>query len=199
MRLFVKEVAAALLLAFAGANALAQDVSELKVAKPGSPEAKRLSDLRDLAKAGLIPVHQLGGGPAADDGVPAPVPTAFGMHLVPHAKAKSEMLRFQQRFASALAKQDTPTAARVAHFAWLPYIDHVRQIGWAGSVENTIAQPDGSVIVTVRVSPRLTSPTVKTLVLDYVKEVYLVSEGNIHLLNTDAANAKPHLQVFPVH
>jgi hypothetical protein len=193
----IKEFAAAIAILSSG-FAFADDAPEMQVAKPGTPEAKRLASLRAKAQAGLVPVHQMGGFPGPKT-VPNAIPLSVGTRIVPHPDAKGAMLKFQQAFVSAFSKQDPEPANRIAHFSWLPKLDHVRHLGWWGSVTGAQPQPDGSMLVTIRISPHLASPQMKTLVLDHVTEMYHVADGKFHLVDSDAAIPKLHLQTFPVH
>jgi hypothetical protein len=198
MKRLVKAFAAAVAVSLLSGSAFAGDPPEMRVAKPGSPEAKRLARLKAKAEAGLIPVHQIGGVPSPL-AAPEPVPQGIGTRVAPHPDAKGEMLKFQQAFVAALAKQDPHPPGRADHFAWIPRYDHVRQLGWNGSVVGVQPQPDGSALVSVEISPYLASPYMKTLVMDYVTEVYRVAGGRLTLVSSDAAVPKPRLQNFPVH
>ena len=196
---FIRLLAVAIVALNFSDTVFAQSAPEMKVAEAGSPEAMRLAALRADAQAGRIPVYRLGGQLTPELLAPNPIPPVIGTRIVPNPEAKGELLRFQQMFVKSFAAQDVPTAGRIAHFSWIPKYDHVRQLGWSGVVKAVVPQADGSVLVSVRISPYLASPHIKTLVVDYVTEIYVVSDGQIVLLDSDAAIPKRNLQNFPVH
>lgn len=170
---------------------------EMKEVEPGTPAAERLALLRAKVRSGEIPTVQLGGFGKNFVVPQVSPPENIGTRLIPSAKAAGETLAFQKNFIEVFSKLDPRPASRIAHYSWLPKIEHVRQLGWCGAVRESHALPDGTAIVKVRIYPSLYSPFMKTAVFDYVDETYAVADGQFQLLDSDAAIPKPHLQSFP--
>lgn len=150
----------------------------------------------------------LGGGGLGRGGSPlkpAPPPSYRGTKIVPDKGATGDMLEVQDEFAAAMSRDDPKSEDRQAHFAWLDRNEYVRrygvrQVGWYGGVLGCEPRPGGGWLVKVVIRPWL-YPTVylrHTFVLDTVEETYEFVGGRVRMVESNAAIAKPGLQVFPI-
>ena len=135
---------------------------------------------------------------------PAPPPPYRGTKIVPDPKAEGDMLKLQNEFAAAMSRSNPGPEGRRAHFDWLDKNECVRRyrvlrIGWYGGVTGCEPRPGGGWLVKVVIRPWLHSMGIRhNYVLDTVEETYEFVGGGIRLLASDAAEAKPALQHFPV-
>ena len=136
---------------------------------------------------------------------PHRTPPFQGTTIVPEKGTKGEMLSVQNEFAALMKRYDPRPEDRWAHFAWLDQNEFARrhgasQIGWWGSISGIEPRPGGGWLVKVTMRPWLdTREYVRfSYVNDAVEETYEFTGDRIRLMKSDAAEAKPTLQYFPV-
>jgi hypothetical protein len=136
---------------------------------------------------------------------PHRTPPYQGTTIVPEQGAKGEMRLVQGEFAALMKRYDPRPEDRWSHFSWLDKNEFVRrygvsQIGWWGSVSGIEPQPGGGWLVKVTIRPWLDPRDYLrfSFVNDTVEEIYDFNGDRIRLVKSDAAEAKPTLQYFPV-
>jgi hypothetical protein len=134
---------------------------------------------------------------------PEPPPSYRGTKIVPTQGVTGDLLKVQNEFAAVMARDDPDPEDRKSHFAWLDKNEYVRRydvprIGWYGGVLGYEPRPGGGWFVKVVIRPWLYSMSLKTLLTDSVEETHEFAEGRLHLVESNAAIAKPGCQVFPV-
>jgi len=114
---------------------------------------------------------------------------------------EADLQAAQEMFAECYPKQDPDPMSRSAHFDWVPvYDDHpVHNLGWEARVEEVDRIQDGQYRIVVRLTPRLRSSHIKTLICDFVEETYEIKGKDIRFVGSDAAVPRKHLQKFPVY
>jgi hypothetical protein len=136
---------------------------------------------------------------------PHRTPPYRGTTIVPEQGTKGEMLLVQNEFAALMKHYDPRPEDRWAHFSWLDKNEFarrygVRLIGWWGSISGIEPRPGGGWLVKVTMRPWLvTREYVRfSFVNDTVEESYEFVGDRIRLVKSDATEAKPTLQQFPV-
>jgi hypothetical protein len=150
-------------------------------------------------------VGGIGGGlgGSASPPKPEPPPAYRGTKIVPAQGVTSELLKVQNEFAAMMARDDPNPKDRKSHFAWLDRNEiirryDVRRIGWYGGVLGCAPRPGGGWLVKVAIRPWLYTMTFRhSYVVDTVEETYEFVGDRAHLVESNAAIAKPELQVFP--
>ncbi|WP_406700895.1 hypothetical protein V5E97_19080 [Singulisphaera sp. Ch08] len=109
----------------------------------------------------------------------------------------------QKNIAEVLRRLSTPYPSRIAHFAWLNTNPDwqkfgVRLAGWNGMIVKANELADNVWIAKVHVRP-CTVAAGRSLVYDYVEEVYRYQNGKLILIETDAGVPKPDKQRLALH
>lgn len=99
--------------------------------------------------------------------------------------------RFESEVAARLSALDFVPSQRLEHFRWCSR-DGLLCNGWLGCIDRVAPDPRGT-LVTVRITPRLESPTnAITSTPDCLVETYLLSGGKFIFLGAaPAPDAKP--------
>ncbi len=167
--------------------------------EPGSADANRMAEFVAQCKAGLVPAVRIGVAPNEDSAKGHRMPAFEATTIVPQAKVKGDVLRFQQRLADVFAAHEPMPASRLNHFSWVKQCPNARIYGWYGTITGVSLQADSSVIVTIEFHPKNEIVGQRALMRDYVTEAWLVSGGRLELIDTDAATINPAIQgVFPL-
>jgi hypothetical protein len=175
------------------------DSPTLQIVKPGSPEAKYIAKLRAQDKAAGRPPHlNLDGMAVLLAQGPPPVPEYKGSYLQIDRRVKGDLRAFEERFAAMFLHQDPQPESRKAHFSWIPFSPALHQIGWGGAITDAQVLADQSVVVTIKIQPWLFSNSRASIISDFVREKYLVSEGKFVLLDTDSNDTTNHYHGFPI-
>jgi len=164
--------------------------------KPGSADAERMAAFVAQCNAGLVPLVRVGLPPKEDHSKGPRMPDFAPTEIVPQPKVSGEMLAFQQKLSPAFAASDPIPPSRIHHFAWLKGHPNVRIFGWYGTVTGAQVQEDSSVIVAIEFHAMTDITGQRALVRDYVTERYLVANGRLQLIDTDAAISNPSIQVI---
>jgi hypothetical protein len=160
--------------------------------------ANRMRVFKRRVDQGVVPINDLSSSVKRASPKDEPPPT-FETRIVVSPDAAGDVLVLQTAFVERFAKNDPLPSSRSRHFDWLPPNDQVRHIGWSGVVLAVQPERDGTSLVKIRVYPWLFSRVLKTLVVDYVEEVYRFGPNLLQLVDSDADQPKPKLQMFPVH
>ena len=171
------------------------ETQPVRFATPGSPEAARLANLTADVQAGRVPIISFGTPPQEDDSQGFQAPDFAPTEIVSQQEIVGDMLAFQAKLSPLFAASDPIPASRTNHFAWLKAHPDVRIYGWHGIVKNVEIQPDASVIVMIRFAPKTKITGRRAIALDYVHEKYLVADGQLQLIDSDAAHINPAIQV----
>lgn len=171
----------------------------LIMVKPGSPEAKYIEKLRAEDKAAGRPPHvNLKGLSPQNSPATPPVPEYKGSQLQIDPRAKGDLRVFEDKFIAAFLRHDPQPDSRKTHFSWIPFTPALRQIGWYGAITDAQVQADQSVVVTIKIQPWLFASSKGSVISDFVKEKYLVADGNFTLIDSDADDATNHFHGFPL-
>jgi hypothetical protein len=174
------------------------DPSNLKLVKPGRPEAKSIAKPRAQDKAASRPGHvNLDGMAVLLAQGPPPVPEYKGSHLQIDPRAEGDLRAIEERFAAMFLHQDPQPESRKSHFTWIPFSLALRQIGWYGAITDAQVLADQSVEITIKIQPWLFSNSRSSIIFDFVKEKYLVSDGRFTLLDGDVNDTSYHYHKFP--
>ena len=164
-------------------------------AVPGSPEAERMAECVARVNAGLVKSGDFGEAPKQDYSAGPRMPDFVGTEIIPQKKIAGEMLAFQRKLSALFPANAPIPASRIAHFTWLKAHPDVRVFGWYGTVIGAEVRDDSSVIVVIEFHAKTEITGRRANVHDYVKEKYLVANGTIELIDTDAAIINPAIQV----
>ena len=105
--------------------------------------------------------------------------------------ATGNLRDFELRFVDQFRLKDPQPESRRQHFSWIRPAVANTQNGWHGKITNAQIRADQSVVVTISIGPSLITQR-DWPVNDKVKEQYLVKDGQIVLIGTDAGDSTGH-------